>query len=112
MDRAATLFAGLLLLRDGRIPPRIQQEFPVAFDAGDRRWNGFDDCPTEGANAGSNFINREWMRVGIADDASSAYVLAAGLELRFDQNHRFDERSRRARHGRKHERRRDKSHID
>ena len=54
--------------------------------------------PAERANARSDFIDRQLVRFGIADNPPFADVLTAGLELRFDQNHRFDERWRRGQH--------------
>jgi len=66
-----------------RGPLPVEQKFPVPFHARDWRWNRFDHVPAERGNTRADAFNGQRVRLRVADDAPFAYVLPAGLELRF-----------------------------
>src|SRR5580698_7865361 len=72
----------------------VEQEFLIPFYAGDGGWNGFDYLPAERSHAIGYFVNGQLMSFRIAHDAAFADVLAAGFELRLDQDDGFQERRR------------------
>jgi hypothetical protein len=71
------------------LPQRVKEEFAIAFGAGDGGVDDVDACAMEFLNARSDAIDGELVRCGIADDAAFSDVLAAGFELRLDEDDSF-----------------------
>lgn len=67
-------------------PKGVEEEFAIAFSAGDGRVDDFNLRAAGLFDAGTNAIDGELMRGGIAHDAAFADALAAGFELGLDEN--------------------------
>ena len=71
-------------------PAGVEQEFPVALRTEDRALNDADHCPTRlRSDPGGGALADLVMDGGIAHHPAFADVLAAGLELRFDERHKL-----------------------
>ena len=66
----------------------VEQEFPVALRAEDRALDDTNHRPARlRRNPGGGALANRVMHCGIAHHAAFADMLAAGLELRFDEGH-------------------------
>src|SRR5437763_550447 len=66
----------------------VEQEFPVALRADDRALDDTNHRPARlRRNPGGGALANRVMHCGIAHHAAFADMLAAGLELRFDEGH-------------------------
>ena len=74
----------------GSGPEGVEEEFVIAFSAGDGRVDDFEFGAADLLDAGADAIDGELMGSGVADDAAFADAFAAGFELRLDENDGFD----------------------
>ena len=67
----------------------MEEELAVAFHAKDGRIDEGEGLAAEGADGVFYAMDGELVGGGVADDAAFAYVLAAGFELRLDEEDGF-----------------------
>jgi hypothetical protein len=68
----------------------MKEELAVSFGSVNRGVDDFDLGSANAGYAGSDAINGEAMRSGIADDSAFADIFAAGLKLRLDEDDGFE----------------------
>src|ERR1700691_2131664 len=73
-------------------PDGVEEEFAIAFSAGDGRVDDVDLRAADLLDAGADAVDGELTGGGIAHDAAFADALAAGFELGFDEDDGFDGR--------------------
>lgn len=76
--------------KDALRPLNVEEEFAIAFCAGDGGFDDFDGRTVELFDAGSDAIDGELVGCGVADNAAFADVFAAGFELRLDEDDGFE----------------------
>jgi hypothetical protein len=72
----------------------VEQEFLVAFGAGDGGGDDFCDLPAEIGDGLCDSLDGKFVDFGIAHDAAFADVAATGFELRLDEDDSLGERGR------------------
>ena len=68
----------------------MEKELAIAFGAGDGGVDDFDVGAAVFFDAGADAIDGELVSGGIANDSTFADVLAAGFELRLDEEDGFE----------------------
>ena len=64
----------------------VQQKFAIAFTAENRGFDHVGPGASQCQQGVTNFFDRSLLHHRVAYDAALPYLLAAGFELRFDQN--------------------------